>query len=328
MCAALLYYFHLIACAYFAILVAMQQLGSKHGALVDRLRRTTLLLLPTGMLILWYLASGAAAGPQIGTVPFIERIPVMIADLLFFTSVYFSLLQTASGALLLIVLYLLIRNPSNQHLNEAGRVFGGFCIVLVVIYLCAPPSFGGGAFFHQRITQMLLLGLIPVVAARQAGSPRIRLLLLPIAVAVIGFTINAHLYRENADRVQQFMALQQMPLKERSVIMSYKPHDVEQFRVDVLLHAVSYYALRHELLNAGNYEIQFDYFPVKLAPMAKDTLPSPDQVNYSPNEIDYKKYSVIRYVLSWTTDSPEQLAQYFTPIASHDKLALWERINE
>lgn len=324
-CSAIIYCFHLIGCVFFVILIITQQLVTRCGSIARKMSETVLVLLPAGLLLLDYIIS-SAKGPQFIATPFTERIPAVIADLVLCGSVYFSQLQIINGVMLVLVLYQLLRFQDKRDLSDVNKVFYCFCAVLVIIDVCAPSSFGGGCFFNERMPQMILLGIIPVVADRERASDSNRwgLFLLP-ALAIICFAVNVYVYSEKAALVKNYMSLQNASMEKKSVIMSYRKYGVGRSRVDVLAHAVSYYALRHNLINAGNYEVEFSYFPVRLLPEILVTLPSADLVNYSPQKIDFAKFPDIRYVIAEQIESRELLSKYFSITSSNDHLELWKR---
>lgn len=324
-CSAIIYCFHLIGCVFFILLIITQLMVSRRGSIARKVGETVLVLLPSGLLLLGYIIS-SAKGPQFIATPFTERIPAVIADLVLCGSVYFSQLQIINGVMLVLVLYLLLRFQGKRDLSDANKVFYCFCAVLVIIDVCAPSSFGGGSFFNERMPQMIFLGIIPVVADRGRAwdSNRWGLYLLP-ALAIICFAVNVYVYREKAAVVKKYMSLQNASMEKKSVIMSYRKYGGGRSRVDVLAHAISYYALRHNLINAGNYEVEFSYFPVRFLPEKLVTVPSADLVNYSPHKIDFAKFPDISYVIAGQVENREHLSTYFSIASSNDHLELWKR---
>jgi hypothetical protein len=107
--------------------------------------------------------------------------------------------------------------------------------------------------------------------------------------------------------------------------MSYRKYGIERSRIDILLHAISYYALRHTLLNAGNYETGLGYFPVRFLPEIREKLPSVYSAIFSPGSIDFGKYQSIVFILAWEVKRNEHLARYYTPVKSKGNLTLWRR---
>lgn len=323
-CGGIIYCFHLIACAFFVMIVAIQQVISIKETLPRRVLRTLLLLLPLGVLLVSYILSGNSDA-KIVSAPFLQRLPMMVNELVMFASAYFSKEQCINGLLLGATLPVLAIYSSNKILSEPGKVFGFFSIALVLLYFIAPQSFGGGAYFHQRIPQILLLSLIPVVAAREPFQGKRALEFFVIGIACICFVINLQAYKERSELIKEYMELNNTHFIKNSIIMSYKSDAANSPPVDVLVHAISNYALKHALLNAGNYETQFPYFPVKLLPEFKKSLPSPDAVNFLTEKIDFSVYPKIDYLLAWDIKNDGLLAQYFNPVSSSGKLVVWKR---
>lgn len=321
---SIIYCFHLIACAFFVMIVAIQQVVSTNETFPRRILRTLLLLLPLGVLLISYVLSGNS-GAKIASAPFLQRLPMMVNELVMFASAYFSKSQCINGLLLGATLPVLAIYSGKRTLSESGKAFGFFSIALVLLYFIAPQSFGGGAYFHQRIPQLLLLSLIPVAAERGHFQGKRYLELLIIAIACICFVINLLAYKERSELVQDYMKLNNTHFTKNSIIVSYKPDAADRPPVDVLASAVSNYALKHTLLNAGNYETQFSYFPVRFLPEFKKALPSPNTINYSIEKIDFSVYPKIEYLLSWGVEEKNLLAEHFQPVASSGRLAVWKR---
>lgn len=327
-CAMIIYCFHLIAFAFFVILVAIQQFFTRPDSIVGKLFKTTLVMLPSGLILLAYIISNAKE-PQFPATPFWERIPVILADLVSFGSVYFSQLQSINGGMIALAFYLLFRFQGSRELSDPDKVFCAFCAMLLLIDLCAPPSFGGGGFFNERIPQVIMLGLIPILAVRQQSDKNRQWMKYALpGLAVACFIVNVITYSTKSSLVEDFMDLQKTPVINKSAILSYRLPGTERSRADVLMHAVSYYALKHTLINAGNYEADLSYFTVKFRPEIRETLPESYLVNYSPQKINFANYPVIRYILSMGAENTEHLRSHYSPVKSNGSLILWERNSE
>lgn len=312
------YCFHVIAAAYLVILVFMQQFVHCRGGVAQKICRSILILLPSALPFAHYTFTNSKA-PRIATASLVERLPLMVVDLLTFTSVYFSKAQVVNGVALILMTYIFIRVSTNCLLAESQQAFGGFCAAMVLIYILSPASFGGGSFFKERLPQIILLGLIPLFSVENIKRWQSCAMLGLVSVC---FAVNVYAYSERSMLVKRFMALSEIPFRGKKVIMAYMPHYAERTRVDVLAHVVSYYALKHNLLNAGNYETQFGCFAVKVDPEIEKLLPKPDEVNYFANRIDFNKYPKIEYVLSWGTAEVLD-TRYFDKLAISGDVSAW-----
>ena len=111
-------------------------------------------------------------------------------------------------------------------------------------------------------------------------------------------------------------------------VMTYKKRDPEAGwpRVDVLMHAASYYGIFNKCVDIGDYETGLDYFPIKF----KKTIPRfppLDQIAYRVETINWSEYPSIQYVLGWETDKndKEKLSKFFHIIWQKTPLSIWQR---
>ena len=110
--------------------------------------------------------------------------------------------------------------------------------------------------------------------------------------------------------------------------MTYRklPQGAHRPRVDVLIHAGSYYGIFNGCVDIGNYETRFDYFPIKFKDNAPP-FPSIYQVEYNAETIIWSDYPSIQYVLGWEIDKNdrEKLGKFFHIIWEEDPFSIWQR---
>jgi hypothetical protein len=115
-------------------------------------------------------------------------------------------------------------------------------------------------------------------------------------------------------------------LSKGAFVMTYKSNLPEWSRIDVLMHAASYYGIFRGCVNIGNYETDFDYFPIHFRNNLP-AMPSPSQVVYLPGTIHWDDYASIQYLLGWEISSNEraELGEFFHIIWEDGPFSIWQR---
>ena len=145
-------------------------------------------------------------------------------------------------------------------------------------------------------------------------------------VVTISVAFNAAILWDQNLKVKKFLGGLNAGIPKGAFVMTYKPLAVQWSRVDVLLHAASYYGLFRGCVNVGNYETTSHYFPVRF----KKTLPafpSPYQMAYDPASIDWALYPSVQYLLGWdvSNDEKKKLVKYYRISREDGQLSIWQR---
>jgi hypothetical protein len=108
--------------------------------------------------------------------------------------------------------------------------------------------------------------------------------------------------------------------------MTYRPEVAKWPRVDVLLHAASYYGIFKGCVDIGNYETTLFYFPVHFKNSLPE-LPSQYQMAYEAETIDLTKYPSIQYLFGWEIEDKikEKMRRNFHLIENNGPFSIWER---
>jgi hypothetical protein len=97
-------------------------------------------------------------------------------------------------------------------------------------------------------------------------------------------------------------------------------------RVGIYVNAANYYALENGNINLGNYEVQFDYFPVRfndhfIQPVADEEWVQ--MIHWEPESIDLCGYApYLDFVLTWGTDRLYPLLNCYEVVFSSPDLML------
>jgi hypothetical protein len=323
-CSALLYCCHLLGFLWYLAFVAIWNICEDRSTPLRRLGHTAAMLAPSGLLLLRYLQESSRSLP-IGKTAFRERLPALAIDLVTAGSYSLHWSQVITGGLLVILLYALLRHGRHPVAGDRRfAVFAGYAGCLLILYLTAPSALGGGSDFNQRIPQMILIALIPMVAIRQTITPRICAVV--IGCVVLWLCVTAWCYRDSSRLVSDYLAGLAETYTPGTAVMAYTGSREPRSRVQVLRHAVSYYALRHRLINVNNYQLIFPLFPIKYLPGITTKVPFPDRANYEPDGIDLRRYPLIRYVITWRQNSrPDRVGLQFRRRYEKGHLTIWER---
>jgi len=334
-----LYYFHLIPFIFFlmsqvAIIMAVS-VGYKGK--IRELLKLSAILLPSLLNLLLYLSQGTISHfPGVSYLFSILRFMELIVDLSFFTTVNYFLWQLFPASLFMFLI-VLFGHAAVKDIHKRWKQTGDIptsektlvylAAALIAIYLLAPSHFGDGAYFNQRFPWVILLVILPLLRVPDTGLFK---RFGPIAIAgvvTIYFVCNAAILWNQNLKVKKFLSGLNTELPKGAFVMTYKPASVHQWpRVDVLLHAASYYGLFRGCIYIGDYETVSPYFPVRF----KKTLPafpSLYQMAYEPENIDWTIYTSVQYLLGWEVGrrDKDELQRYFINIRENGPLTVWQR---
>ena len=109
-------------------------------------------------------------------------------------------------------------------------------------------------------------------------------------------------------------------------MLNFKTSRPVTSRADVLLHAVSHYALVHNAVNVGNYEARVEYFPVQFR-TDRLLLPSMAAIEHSPWKIDWDRYQKIEYLVAWkmVKEEKDNIEVFFNLVFKEQNLTIWIR---
>lgn len=263
----------------------------------------------------------------------------LLTELFFFSTLSFSLWQLFPASLLML-LYLLFAWSSvkniyykkirNKNIPDLEKTLLFLASILILIYLFAPFQFGGGSFFNARFPWVILLIMLPLLQIPETVfwkqfAPKIL-----VGIACLFFAFNTVVFWQQSKKVEKYLSGLNINLPKGAYVMTYKMINSKAGlpRVDVLMHAASYYGVVKSCVNIGNYETDLNYFPIHF----KDTVswfPSTGQIAYKAETIDWPDYPVVQYVFSWEVDEKdtEQLSKFFHIIWKEDSFGIWKRNN-
>ncbi|MFA7403984.1 MAG: hypothetical protein WC007_08320 [Pelobacteraceae bacterium] len=330
-----IYFLHLIPFIFFLIslsIIAVTESKETVSPIRFFIRRIAMMLPLVGLLI-FYLASNGSSNQSVdfSYLLSVGRLLLLVADLFTFSTVTLSPLQLVPAAIGMFVALVLTVSlakdcRSGRLTLDPGQKTALFlAAVLTVIYLLAPFRFGGGSFFNNRFPWVILLVLLPLFAcvSDRAGTVvRIGL----ISAGILSVMLNVFIFRQQSDDVSAFLSGLRSGCAKGEGVMLYRTSRPEWPKIDVLVHAPSYYGIFNGCVNLGNYEIGQSYFPVRfrndLSP-----LPTAQMFAYGRGEMDFSKYPAVSQVIGWDLKPDERLNlnKQFDRTYVNDKLSLWIR---
>lgn len=193
---------------------------------------------------------------------------------------------------------------------------------LLIIYLIAPFTVGGGGYFNQRFPWVIFLLLLPLLASVSVHRWPIVNILIVIA-ALLSLCINTAIFKQQSNEVSIFLEGLNSGCSKGDLIMLYK---AEQQGIDVILHASSYYGLLNGCVDIGNYETARSYFPIHFKKNL-DPHPTTHKIFTDPSSIDFSQYPALVEVIGWElqAEAQEKLQGYYDISFANDKLTLWRR---
>lgn len=297
--------------------------------------RTGLSVLPAALLLLVYLPTSdllAGEPPEFG----LGRVGELLDNLLglkvliAFNEAQGLIAYAVVAILIFLAVWTLWENRKTPPMNARSAFFILFG-VLFGLYLILPNSIGPGGWVNDRLAILATLTLFAWF--RESDKQRWRrvftgivTLLALVNVLYIGVlckNLNAELREFNA-----FVG----KVEKNSVILPlhFEPRG-SSLKVGIFVNAANYYCLDNGGINLGNYEVQFDYFPVRFNADFETPIPEKEWVqivHWQPEEIDLCGYADnVDYLLLWgTPDEPVVAAAIeacYTLIAAEGKLKLF-----
>jgi hypothetical protein len=199
-----------------------------------------------------------------------------------------------------------------------------------LIYLIAPFQFGGGAFFNQRFPWVIFLIILPLLRIDEKFISKRFVLISGASITGLFLIVNTAVFWQQSAKVQKFLSGLNAGIPKGAFVMNYNKWDPEPHwpRIDVLMHAASYYGMFNGCVNIGNYETKYDYFHIHF----KDTIPAfppPAQIGYKVETINLANYPCIQYILGWDINKNDikKLNQFYHIIYENDPFTIWQRIS-
>ena len=251
-----LFYFHLIPFIFFLMSLVAINMAEAAGykRKISELLKLTVIILPSLLNLLIYLGQGTRnAFPETTYLFSLSRFMELIIDLLSFSTVNYSPWQLFSAALFMFLIILFGHTAVKdiyKKWSQSGAIPASekaliyLAAALIAIYLLAPSYVGDGDYFNQRFPWVILLIIVPLLRVPDDGLFKRFAPIVIAGVVTVCFAFNAAILWEQNLKVKKFLSGLNAQLPKGAFVMTYKPVVVQWSRIDVLLHAASYYGLK------------------------------------------------------------------------------------
>ena len=331
------YFAHLISYAFILFSIALLALFHFRRDL-KRILMTGCYLLPAAGLILVYLPTSdllAGEPPEFG----IGRIGELFSNLIgmHVLVAYADPPDWISGAVAVLLLFLAAvtiwqnrRDAEESHRGQ--RAFLCLAGVLFGLYFILPNAIGPGGWVNDRLAILAVLALFAWFRVFDSLRWR-RVFTAGVALlALLNILYVGVLFKNLNAEIREFNVFVERVGKNKVILpLHFDPRGSSK-RVGIFVNAANYYCLDNGNINLGNYEIQFDYFPVRFNADFETPLDEKEWVqvvHWQPERIDLCDYADnVDYLLLWDTpDEPvvaEAIAACYTLVAVEGRLKLFK----
>ncbi|MXV75568.1 hypothetical protein F4Z99_15010 [Candidatus Poribacteria bacterium] len=331
------YFAHLISYAF--ILFSIALLALLHFKRdFKRILITGCSVLPAAMLLLVYLPTSdllAGEPPEFG----FGRVGELFANLIgmhvlvSYTEPPSWISVTVSAFLIFLVGVTFWENRKGttaEHPDQKAFLY--LAVVLLGLYFILPNSIGPGGWVNDRLAILATLAIFAWFRGFDNLQWKRAFTAIVTLLALVNLVYVGVLFKNLNVEIRAFNAFVQR-VEKNSVILPlhFDPRGSSK-RVGIFVNAANYYCLDNGCINLGNYEIQFDYFPVRFNADFETPLDEKEWVqivHWQPEKIDLCDYADnVDYLLLWDMpDEPivaEAIEACYTLIASEGELRLYK----
>ena len=332
------YFAHLISYAFILFSIALLALFHFRRDF-KRILITGCYLLPAALLLIAYLPTSdllAGEPPEFG----LGRVGELFVNLIgmhvlvSYTDAP-SWLSAAVSAFLIFLCVVTIwqnREGIEAAAHTGQKAFLCLAGVLFGLYFILPNAIGPGGWVNDRIA--ILATLIILAWFRGFDSLQWQRVFTAVVtlLALINVIYIGVLFRSLNAEISEFNAFVQRVEKNKVILPLHFDPSGSSERVGIFVNAANYYCLDNGCINLGNYEIQFDYFPIRFNADFETPLEEKEWVqivHWQPERIDLCAYADnVDYLLLWDTpDEPivaDAIETCYTLVASEGKLKLFK----
>jgi hypothetical protein len=331
--AIVLFYFHLLPFFFYLLFLAAVAIALTEGVKQKSYSLAGLLFILSPVLanLVIYLNKGAESFRSdfdYAMTPI--RFNNLIGDLFLFSTVNFSPWQLLPGVLLMAAIikcgYQPIKNLCQQWLKGEHVAPEAKVLLLTNFFLLCVYFFHYGVYFNQRFPWVIMIILLPLLRMPETTFLKRHGQAIIVVIVTIFFVIDAGVMWQQSSKVETFLSGLRVGLPKGAQVLTYRRYKGEWSRVDVLLHAVSYYGVLAGCVDMGNYETGLYQFPIRFQPTL-GRVPTPKQASYAPETIDWDEHPSVRFLFGWELEKRDrqQLGKFFQPIWVKGAFSLWER---
>jgi len=334
----IIFYFHLIPFIFFMLsLIAITIVESNgYRKKIKDLLKLLMIISPSVGTFLFYLRTISKSSITDFSYLFsFSRLIQLLSELFSFSTINFSPWQVlpAFPLLYLIILFYYLsmkdafqRGSGIRNITPSQKSLIYLSSLLILIYLLVPWRVGEGCYFNERFPWVILLITLPLLRIPETIFFKRFGTVVIAGIVSVFFAFNAIILWQQSTKVEKFLSGLHVGLHKGAYVMTYKTKRSEWSRVDVLMHAASYYGIFRGCVDIGNYEAGSDFFPISFNKNLPAML-SQDQIAYEPTTINWSNYPYIQYLLGWEINNKDriELSKFFHIIWEEDQFSIWQR---
>ena len=333
-----IFYFHLIPFFFFMLSLIATTIAVSTGykKKINDILKLLIIITPSILNLFFYLLRRMKSSTlDFSYLPSSNGPIQLLSKLFVFSTVNFSPWQILPASLFMF-LFVLFGYMSIKDFFQRGLQAGNIspsekvliCLssFLILIYLSAPFRFGDGCYFNERFPWVILLITLPLLRIPETIFFKRFGTVVIAGIVSVFFAFNAIILWQQSTKVEKFLSGLHVGLHKGAYVMTYKTKRSEWSRVDVLMHAASYYGIFRGCVDIGNYEAGSDFFPISFNKNLP-AMPSQDQIAYEPTTINWSNYPYIQYLLGWEINNKDriELSKFFHIIWEEDQFSIWQR---
>jgi hypothetical protein len=240
---------------------------------------------------------------------------------------------SVSILILLLILYTLIRDKIRVRGNILEfYLTGRDCFLLssfalLIIYLTAPSSMGGGGFISNRLILYPPLLLLPWISNNYQKIVRRMVEGLIILICLVNITmLNYYVWKFNGV-MREFVSGVDLVGSNNAIIGLMRDRKGGFLRVEPFAGGTNYYCIDNKNVNLVNYQADHIYFGINFKP----DLNRPDiaTLAYEPGKLDFGNYAKdVPYIVAWglpdDSDVEKNVLSYYKLIKRTDHLKIFQ----
>ena len=330
------YFAHLISYAFILFSIALLKLLHFRQDF-KRILMTGCYLLPAAALLIVYLPTSdllAGEPPEFG----FERVGELFTNLIgMHVLVAYaeppSWLSAAIAAFLVMLVVTTLRQNRRDTTAEHAeqKAFLYLTGVLLGLYFILPNAIGPGGWVNDRLAILATLVIFAWFRGFDKAQWERVFTVFVTFLALINIVYVGVVFKNLNAEIREFNAFVQRVEKNKVILPLHFDPSGSSERVGIFVNAANYYCLDNGCINLGNYEVQFDYFPVRFNADFERPLDEKEWVqvvHWEPERIDLCAYADnVDYLLLWDTPNTpivaEAIAACYTLIASEGRLQLY-----
>lgn len=271
-------------------------------------------ILPSSILMFNYLLSSNSL--RGGSLSFnkLSRVYELFIDLMSmnilvsYSRVQSKIAYMVSALMVYLLIHTVWKDKMSAKVGKTGKFSNKDCLLLLsfiilVLYFIMPWSIGAGGWTNDRLVLIASLLILPWFSEGNDAKWKLIFVAFVVMISLLNITYICYYIGILNKEIEEYTAGIQAIGKNKVILPFFFDGYGKSLKIGIFVNAANYYCLNNGGINLGNYEVQFDYFPVKF----KESFHPPIEdkewvqiVHWRSEDIDICKYSDnIDYLIIW-----------------------------